>query len=62
MLAVLVPVAAQHDRAQFAVASQSLQIVPIVVVETLPELPEEVTEEARVGHHCGEAYQVVQMR
>mmetsp|Transcript_22611 Transcript_22611/g.50295 ORF Transcript_22611/g.50295 Transcript_22611/m.50295 type:complete len:202 (+) Transcript_22611:1360-1965(+) len=52
LLAVLVPVAAQHDRAQLAIPRQPLEVVPIVVVEALPELAEEVTEEARVGHHC----------
>ena len=48
-LPVLVPVTAEHDGAQLAVPSEALEAVHVVPVQVLPELPEEVSEEARVG-------------
>ena len=41
---------AEHDRAEFAVARHALKGVPVVLLERIAKLPEQVPQKARVGY------------
>jgi len=52
LLSVLVPVRAQDDRPELTVPGQPLESLPVLPVQVLTELAEQVPEERRVRHDC----------